>query len=358
MFPMSLAAGPLSLRPGVVSCALSVGIMLDDAGGIDEATPPIITPSLVKTTRLTYDQVDELLDPFALVNSENDNNSADGNNTIENIESTVEILRQLQYASEQRLGWRIDGGSLESIEPYELPDMTVKVRPSADAIDGWQVDVYAKELCAANRIVTELMLSANEAMALYGHKNGIPMAYRSQEMDDVSDAEIDATPAGPCRSWLAIRSTFGSQISSTPSVHCGLGLDMYVQATSPVRRYADLALHFQVKCHLRGDALPFPGNDGDELSNNNEDTMVHIAQNGGALSRQLERPADEYWLKEFLRRRGNQPLSTLVLSSEYREGVYKLLLPELGAICTYTSTTPLAIGTQIDMQSLNLSELV
>merc|ERR1719253_735458 len=37
MFPMSLAAGPLSLLPGEVSCALSIGIMLDETGGIDKA---------------------------------------------------------------------------------------------------------------------------------------------------------------------------------------------------------------------------------------------------------------------------------------------------------------------------------
>jgi len=355
MFPMSLAAGPLSLRPGEVSCALSVGIMLDDAGGIDE-DKMIITPSYVRTTRLTYDEVDLLLNPFAMVDNESKSDSDSESNNIEDMETTVESLRQLQYASEQRLRWRIDGGSLESISPYELPDMTIKARPSPDGIDGWEVDIYAKERHTANRIVTELMLAANEAVALYGNTHGVPMPFRSQGMDALSDDEIEMTPEGPCRSWLAILSTTPSQISSNPLPHAGLGLDMYAQVTSPVRRYADLAVHFQIKSHLRGDPLPFPGNDNDD--NTNGETMVGIAKNAGTISRQLERPANDYWLKEFLKRRGTQTTKVLVLSSDrWKDNVFKLLLPELGAICTYSSTKPLAVGEQLEMQSVHLSEL-
>mmetsp|Transcript_16022 Transcript_16022/g.26076 ORF Transcript_16022/g.26076 Transcript_16022/m.26076 type:complete len:821 (+) Transcript_16022:217-2679(+) len=360
MFPMSLAAGPLSLLPGEVSCALSVGIMLDETGGIDTATPPIITPSLVNTARLTYDQVDLLLDPFCMVDNGIDSGICDSiSDDIENMETAVENLRQLQYASEQRLRWRMDGGSLESIGPYELPDMMVKARPSPDAIDGWEVSVVAKKVHAANRIVTEFMLAANEAMAMYGDTQGVPMPFRCQEMDDVSQDDIEATPEGPCRSWLAIQSTFRSEIVSNPLPHAGLGLDMYVQATSPVRRYADLALHHQIKSHLRGDALPFPVNDGEDGSNDTGITMISIAKNAGTLSRQLERPANDYWLKEFLRRRGSQITQVVVLRRDRRkDDVYKVFLPELGAILTYRSTTPLASGQQMDMQSLRLSELV
>ena len=286
MFPMSLASGPLSLSPGENSCALSVGLMLDDAGGIDESTPPVITPSLVRTTRLTYDQVDMLLDPFVMVDDASSSDSGSENDTLKNVdvEATVKVLRQLEWASEQRLQWRKNGGSLESISSYELPDMSVKARPAADAPDGWEVEIVAVERYVASRIVTELMLAANEAVAMYGDTHGVPMPYRCQEVQGISDAEIDGTPEGPCRSWLAIRSTARSQITSNPMPHGGLGLDLYVQATSPVRRYADLAVHHQIKAHLRGDALPFPVNESDPSSN----ALLRLAQNGGTLSRQLE----------------------------------------------------------------------
>ena len=358
MFPMSLASGALSLNPGEVKCALSVGVMLDDAGGIDESTL-IITPSLVKTTRLTYDQVDLLLDPFCMVDNGVDICESVDDAIDMSIEKAVESLRQLQYMSEQRLQWRIDGGSMASISPYELPDMTVKAMQSAKAIDGWQVDVYAKNVFAANRIVTECALAANEAMALYGMTHGVPLPFRGQEMDAISDDEINMTPEGPCRSWLAIQSSRPSQISTNPLPHAGLGLDAYVQGTSPVRRYADLALHHQIKSHLRGQKLPFPKSDSEDGSGNTVATMIGIARNAALVSRQLERPANDYWMKEFLRRKGTEITQILVLSSDRWKGnVYKLFIPEFGAIFSYTSNTPLANGQQIDMQSSALAELV
>jgi len=362
MFPMSLASGILSLNPGEVTCALSVGMMLDDSGGIDEATPPIITPSLVKTTRLTYDQVDLLLDPFCMV--DNDGGSSGVCESVENaidmsIETAVESLRQLQYISEQRLQWRMDGGSSESISSYELPDMTVKATQSADAIDGWEIDIYAKNVFAANRIVTECALAANEAMACYGMTHGIPLPFRGQEMDEVSDDEINMTPAGPCRSWLAIQKSRPSQISTNPLPHAGLGLDMYVQGSSPVRRYADLALHHQIKSHLRGEKLPFPANDSDDDLGDTAATVIGIARKAALVARQLERPANDYWLKEFLQRKGTETTQVVVLSGDrWKDNVYKLFIPDFGAIFSYTSTTSLATGQQIDMQSRTLSELI
>ena len=133
---------------------------------------------------------------------------------------------------------------------------------------------------------------------------------------------------------------------------------MYVQVTSPVRRYADLALHYQIKSHLRGEPLPFPGTNSNDDTAASE-TMVSIAKNVGLVARQLQRPANEYWLKIFLERRGAQITEALVLSSDrYKDDVYKLLLPELGAICTYFSTKKLSVGEQLEMQSMHLSSLI
>jgi exoribonuclease-2 len=343
MFPMALASGPLCLSPGETSCALSVGVMLDADGGIDAETLPVITPSLVRTTRLTYDQVDRLLDPLSFGDY--------ANSDFENDEQeTIDCLRRLQWASDQRLGWRKAGGSLESIGPYEFPDMRIKARPSPDEPDGWGVSVVAKERYAASRLVTELMLLANEAIATYGDANGVPMAFRSQETEEITDLELDSTPEGPCRAWLAIRSTFRPQISSTPRPHGGLGLDYYVQATSPVRRYGDLALHHQLKAHLRGDELPFPAPDEDAASGGGTSDIVRLAQDGGKVSKSLERSANDYWLKEFLRRSAGQPVSVLVLSGDRRRtDLYKLLLLELGEIITYKSSRPLALGSQFEL---------
>ena len=43
----------------------------------------------------------------------------------------------------------------------------------------------------------------------------------------------------------------GASVGATPRRHGGLGVDAYVQFTSPIRRYLDLVAHAQVKAFLR-----------------------------------------------------------------------------------------------------------
>ena len=206
MFPIDLAAGPLSLRPGVASCALSIGVVLDTEGAIDAAHPPIITPSTVCVRRLTYQQVDAVLDPIAADDAATGSSTGrlceepsglEGGDALDPSASEVtaeevEVMRRLEWLSEQRLAWRVAGGSMERIAPVGLPDMTIKARrpdaadEEADAAaddSGWSVTVTtggAAPEGGARRMVTEGMLLAGEAVAAYGADNGVPLAYRSQ----------------------------------------------------------------------------------------------------------------------------------------------------------------------------------
>jgi len=393
MFPMALAAGPLCLQPGKKACALSIGILLDAAGGIDYDNDDnsdddssnnhpavIITPSYVNTERLTYRQVDRILcDPgeFSVLHGEEEVEDSAVDGMVESKPEMLDQLRRLKYVADRRLEWRKAGGSLESVGDYELPDMSVKVTPTPPTEeeevdttnngDGWEVAITARKRFTASRIVTELMLLANEAIATYGTIHSIPLPYRSQTTSPVSDETIDATPAGPCRSWLAIRSTTKTVISANGNwAHEGLGLDAYVQATSPVRRFGDLAVHYQIKAFLRGDGgigdLPFTAGgaveeesrDGD---NNNSGTtiiekkdIVRLLQESGTMARQLERSANDYWLKEYLRRRAGEPVSVFILGADRKvRDMYKVLLPDLGAILDYTSSRPLEVGSQIEV---------
>jgi hypothetical protein len=75
-----------------------------------------------------------------------------------------------------------------------------------------------------------------------------------------------------------------------------------------------------------------------------------------AGSRQLERPANDSWLKDFLMKRGTQITQALVLSNDrWKDNVYTLLLSELGAIFRNSSTKHLADGEQMKIQSMHFS---
>lgn len=211
--------------------------------------------------------------------------------------------------------------------------------------DEWQVEVSAgsaKTDGVARRIVTESMLFGGEAAAAFAEASGIPVPYRIQTMGDVGEDELADWPAGPAGAWAAVRRMQSSRVSVDPRPHEGLGLDTYVQVTSPIRRYPDLAVHYQIKAHLRGDPLPFPAGDG-------QSQLVSFAREAGTLPRRLERSANAYWLREYLRRNAGRQFSAMVLGPAWEKGVFKLLLPELGALIDLRTSSKLTAGTLMEL---------
>ena len=363
MFPMSLAAGPLSLREGVTSCALSFGLCLDADGGLDGSETPIVTPSFVRATRLTYLEVDRLLEgpiepsadaaaDAAAAAAADDEATAD--------EATVDVLRRLEYLAAQRLEWRVAGGSMEGIAPDGLPDMSVKAYEQPEAPGGWAVEVTvggARAGGVARRIVSEAMIVAGEAAARYGATHSVPLPFRAQSVrEELSDEQIADCPEGPARAWLAIRQMKASYVTHAPELHEGLGLEAYVQATSPIRRHADLSVHYQLKAHLRGEPLPYPPDDAGE---HQKSEIIRLARAAASSPlRGLERSANAYWLAEFLKRNGGKPLRALVLGSDARQrDTFKLLLLDLGAIVDCTSSRPLGLGDELEVAPNRLGEL-
>ena len=73
-------------------------------------------------------------------------------------------------------------------------------------------------------------------------------AYAPQEEPLERIAPLD----GPAANLPQRRAMQRGQQRTAPGRHAGLGLDAYVQATSPLRRYGDLPAPQQVRPHLRG----------------------------------------------------------------------------------------------------------
>ena len=85
-----------------------------------------------------------------------------------------------------------------------------------------------------------------------GEKHNIALPYRGQVAPSMpSEKELSALPHGPCRHvLLRSRMVRGNSTTSGPTPHSGLGLQGYVQFTSPIRRYGDMLAHFQLKVML------------------------------------------------------------------------------------------------------------
>ncbi|MFM2433081.1 MAG: hypothetical protein RLZZ511_4295 [Cyanobacteriota bacterium] len=312
MFPTELATGPMSLRAGEVCCALSFGILLDDEGGVTDYS---IHASQIKITyRLTYDDVDEMLDL--------------------GVQAEPEIHDLAKWAKLRR-SWRKTQGAIA----INMPESTVKVKDG-----GEEVDVYILEGSFARELVAEMMILAGEVGAKYGQAHDLPMLFRAQQQPELPpEEELMVLPAGPVRSCALRRCMPRSEVSLTPFRHASLGLDTYTQVTSPIRRYGDLLAHFQIKAHLRGEALPFPVSKMQEII-----LSLTPAVQDAVL---LERQSNRYWILEYLRRNIDQVWDGMLLRwLREHERLALVMLEDLGVELVMHIDRPIDLGERLFLQ--------
>jgi exoribonuclease II len=310
MFPELLATGPMSLIQGKVCCALSFGIVLNQAGGVENYS---IHASLIKPTyRLTYEDVDEMLEL--------------------GVEAEPEI-EAIANGATRRKQWRYAQGAIS----INMPEAMIKVKNDEISID-------ILDDSKSRQLVAEMMILAGEVAAHYGKTNNIPLPFRGQPQPELPpDEELLLLPAGFVRACAMRRCMPKSEMSINPLRHAGLGLDTYTQATSPIRRYSDLLTHFQLKAHLRGEVLPFTA---DEL----KEVMMTVT----AITQELtmvERQTNRYWALEYLRRHPQQVWQVTVLMWLREDSNLALILIEdLGLQLPMTFKRSVNLGEQISVK--------
>jgi exoribonuclease-2 len=292
MFPAELATQAMSLIQGKTCCALSFGVCLTEAGEIETYT---IAPSLIKPTyRLTYDDVDEMLELGITAEPE---------------------LHRLAHWSQQRIHWRSDQGAIS----INMPESSIKVDDTADDI---VIEVF--DDAPSRQMVAEMMILAGEVAARYGQEHELAIPFRSQPQPELPpDEELLLLPTGWVRDSAIRRCMTRSEVSITPNRHATLGLDSYSQVTSPIRRYTDLLAHFQLKAHLRGEPLPFSSDEVTELAQG--------ASSGSYEATLVERQTKRYWALEYLRRHRNLIWDVMLLRWLREDtGLGLIMMEELG----------------------------
>jgi len=310
MFPMDLAAGPMSLLQGQVCCALSFGTILDETGAVQEYS---IHPSLIKPTyRLTYEDVDEMLEM--------------------GVQGEPEIHALSEWAK-VREKWRQSQGAIA----IYMPESTIKV-------EGDEIFIKLVDDSRSRTLVAEMMILAGEIGAKYGQTHNLPIPYRSQPQPELPpEEELMLLPAGPVRSSALRRCMPRSEMGIIPSRHASLALDTYAQVTSPIRRYSDLLAHFQIKAHLRGDELPFSREDMQE--------MVMTLGPSAKEASTVERFTNRYWALEYLRRQNGEIWQALMirwLREDSNLGL--ILLEELGLELAMRFNRSVNVGDRFDVR--------
>jgi exoribonuclease-2 len=188
-------------------------------------------------------------------------------------------LRRLHEAASRMRERRRSAGAL----------LMQRREPKVSVVDG-KIELKIIDNASPSRqLVAEFMVLNNYAAARLAAERNIPMIYRVQP----------GTGGDPL--------TPRAHLSLYPEFHAGVGLDCYLQASSPIRRYMDLVLQRQLIGALAQQGAPVY--QPDELLN-----VLAAAENAEAEGKELERRAKRFWILRYLEDHAlNQPLEAVVL---------------------------------------------
>lgn len=134
---------------------------------------------------------------------------------------------------------------------------------------------------SGNPLVSSLMQMAGEVGARWCYERDIPIPYRIQLLSgqnpealreftrDVFYPQLIAGKNPSPEDYQNLRALVGGfDVSTTPAPNYAMGLDFYTKVTSPLRRYPDLLVHWQIKAalleeHRRGTSLVVRTSPGD-----------------------------------------------------------------------------------------------
>ncbi len=219
MFPSKLINEVFSLIPYKDKLALSIGLVLNEYG---EIVVSHICRSLISVNlKLSYQDVDEILDLKPKEEFE-----------------LIELNRLMSLRRE----FRLKNGAIIIEEPE-----------GKFLIRNGQVAHKVNLPTQSKSMVSESMILFGSTLASYCLKENIDIPYRIQ--DGAFNVNQKKYKDAHLNNFVLKSSLHKSTNSILPKRHCSLGLDVYTQASSPIRRYIDLLVHYQVVNHLSGKQL-------------------------------------------------------------------------------------------------------
>ncbi|MCC2678474.1 MAG: ribonuclease [Pseudobdellovibrio sp.] len=250
MLPEQLSNGLCSLNPHVPRLALVAEMKFDFNG---EMKSSVFYEGVIESkARVTYGEAQELIDGAEIQKLDH---------VKDNIFRCADLAKVL-------MAKRFKEGSLD----LEVPETELVIDGA-----GEPVDVIKSERLFAHRLIEELMLAANVAVAKFFHEKQIPAFYRIHDAPDeekISNLQnymegmgeritlgggklqkrltralqhFEGKPEAQIIHILTLRSMSQAKYTNVNVGHFGLGFDFYTHFTSPIRRYPDLIVHRLLK---------------------------------------------------------------------------------------------------------------
>jgi exoribonuclease-2 len=233
------------------------------------------------------------------------------------------ILRDIAEKFRQK---RFDAGAVQ----ITVPEINIWVNEHKEVF----INKINRE-SPGRMLVAELMIMANWMMASYLKASGLPAIFRSQPEPR---ERLYKNNAGTLfQNWMQRRLLNRFILGTNPEWHSGLGLDAYVTATSPIRKYSDLITQRQVRSALGLEAA-YTAEQIDEIIQALELPMTHAAR--------LQYSRHRYWLLKYLENQIGQKEEAVVLHKTRRN--YQILLTQYMLECDL----PVSSGLELKPEDL------
>jgi exoribonuclease-2 len=267
MIPPALSEGTCSLIVGEKRRALSFLVQVDSEGGVLGYR---IVPSIIQVERrLSYEQVDHLL---------------------EEMDEELTVLMRIAQKLWQR---RVESGAFF----IPRPERVIRVNRERE------IQFYKRDReSPSQKIVSEFMILANSLSALFLKERGVAAIYRGQM--EPREKVPPMEKFDPLQAYRLRRIMNRVEVGTRPQRHASLAVEAYLTLTSPIRRFYDLLIEYQILNTLRG-APVWTAEQVEEI----------IARVGPALSKVglVEELTEQYWIMRYLEKKVGSTTTAVVL---------------------------------------------
>lgn len=281
MLPEALSNGLCSLKPNVDRLCMLAELSLDRHGRV--TSKKFFNAVMRSKARLTYTRVAAALE----------------GTPDEECKKVLPTLLILARIAQKLLERRLRRGAID----LDLPEAYVVFDEK-----GQPTNAKRRDRNDAHRLIEDLMLAANEAVAAYFVEKDLPTIFRIHESPDPEKlanfvalcenlgltaklsksprpAEIARLldsfgdhPFGRALNSLLLRALAQARYAPESEGHYGLAAEHYLHFTSPIRRYPDLVVHRILKRIIAGEAAPYSYARLEEISTHTSDTERQAMQ--------------------------------------------------------------------------------
>ncbi len=299
MLPSELAEGACSLKCGETRPAVSVMIVLTPSGKIVDHD--IVASIIAVKRQLTYGDADAMV--------------------CESKELQVLLTAARQFRQNR---------FMQGAVHISVPEINLWI----DDEKALHIQRFDRE-SPGRMLVSEMMIMANALIAKYLAKHQMPAVFRSQP--EPKERLYKGEEGTLFQNYMQRRHLSRFKLGIKPEPHSGLGLDAYVTATSPIRKYYDLITQRQLRS-IFGLETPYQPEEISHIMALLETPL----QNVGRLQMQRNR----YWILKCLEKKIGGQFEAMVLLK--KRNCYQILLPDF----MIESELPLSGGMNLKPEDL------